>query len=120
MADQKKKLNGKALTGFMLVILSPVFIAVLMGCYRLISNVATASIVNLILIILAILVPVSGRIFSVIGLIMSIIKKEKGKKLAIAAIVISELEFIAYFVFALFWVFMAIYGDSRPPVPPAH
>lgn len=116
MADQNKKTNKKALTGFMLVILSPVLLVLFMCCYRYIRGAVTGSIVTLIISILGVLLPLAGRFFAVIGLISSIIKREKGKKLAIAAIIISVIEVIVYFLYAVLVLFAAANGDSRPPV----
>ena len=116
MADQNKKTNGRTLAGFILVILSPILMVLFMGGFNFIRDGFTQNTVALVFALLIILLPVTGRVFAVIGLIMSIIKREKGKKLAIATIIISELEFIVYFCFIVFWILVAVSGDSRPPV----
>ena len=116
MADQKKKLNKKALTGFLLAILSPVLTFALMAAFGPGYMHFSYLVIEGILIGSAILFPVLGRIFSVIGLIVSIVKRQKGKGLAIAGIVITELEFIVYFCYFLFWLIIALCGDTqRPP-----
>lgn len=55
-----------------------------------------------------ILLPCIGSVFSIIGLIVSIRKKKNGKALAIAGIVINELEVIAIVLFfiCLFAIFL--------------
>lgn len=116
MADQKKKLNKKALTGFILAILSPVLTFLLVGAFVPVYRYASYQVVIVITIASAILFPVLGRVFSVIGLIMSIIKREKGKGLAIAGIVLTELEFIVYFCIFLFYLLIAICGDVQKPI----
>lgn len=116
MAEQKKKIDKRVLTGFILVILSPVLVALLMGCFNIFRKyISDVTLIGLI-IAFAIVLPVIGRIFSIIGLIVSIVRKGKGKGLAIAAIVLGELEFFVYVCYALFWILVAVSGDSRPPV----
>ena len=116
MADQKKKLNKKALTGFLLAILSPVLTFLLMGAFGSLYRYFSYQVYITITIACAVLFPVFGRVFSVIGLIMSIIKREKGKGLAIAGIVITELEFVVYFCIFFFYLIFALCGDVQKPV----
>lgn len=115
MADQKKKLNKKALAGFLLAILSPVLAAEMMAALgsSLYRRFPYPQVYFGILIVSAILFPLLGRIFSVIGLIMSIVKKQKGKGLAIAGIILTELEFIVYFAICIFELIIALCGDVR-------
>lgn len=117
MADQKKKLNKKALAGFLLAILSPVLAALLVAAFGPLYRLYPYPEVYIgILIVSAVLFPVLGRIFSVIGLIVSIVKRQKGKGFAIAGIVISELEFIVYFGALFFELLIALCGDVRKPI----
>lgn len=116
MADQKKRLNKKALTGFMLAISSPALTAALMLAFDFLYRYVHYRVATVILIVTAVLFPVLGRVFSIIGLIMSIIKREKGKGLAIAGIVITALEFIVYFGICFFQLLIMLCGDVQRPV----
>lgn len=62
----------------------------------------------------AILLPCFGSVFSIIGLIISIRKKKKGKALAIVGIVINELELIVIILFFvcifLLWLGLGLIG----------
>lgn len=62
----------------------------------------------------AILLPCFGSVFSIIGLIISIRKKKKGKALAIVGIVINELELIVIVLFFvcifLLWLGLGLIG----------
>ena len=118
MADQKKKLNKLALTGFLLVILLPILMALsLVVPEPLLRQRVSRELIERILIACAILLPLLGRIFSVIGLIMSIVKRQKGKGFAIAGIVISELEFFVYVCIILFYLIIALCGDVKRTIP---
>ena len=117
MAEQKKKLNKKALTGFLLAILSPVLAALLVAAFGPLYRLYPYPEVYIcILIVSAVLFPVLGRIFSAIGLIVSIVKRQKGKGLAIAGIVITALEFIVYFGALFFELLIAFCGDVQKPI----
>jgi hypothetical protein len=116
MTEQRKRLNKKALTGFTLTVLSPVFVVLIMAGYEHPFTPVTANTLLVILAGCAFSFFLVGGIFSVIGLIMSIVKNEKGKGFAVAGIVISQLEFIfLIFCFMLLLVFM-FYSDSSMPV----
>ncbi len=118
MADQKKKLNMMALTGFVLVILSPfIFLLVMeMSSHRNLNNYDLINAFSDLFITCVVLFPVIGRVFSVIGLIVSIVKKQKGKGFAIAGIVISEIEFLIVFGMIFLSIIIALCGDVRPAI----
>ena len=117
LTEQNTRLNKKALTGFILTFLSPVFVVLIMAGYEHPFKPVTANILLVVLVGCALIFFLAGHIFSVVGLIMSIVKKEKGKGLAIAGIIISELEYIFLsfcFVLVLFYM---LYSDSSMPMP---
>ena len=118
MADQKKKLNLMALTGFILVILSPfIFLLVMeMSSHRNLNNYDLIDAFSGLFITFVVLFPVVGRVFSVIGLIVSIVKKQKGKGFAITGIVISEIEFLIVVVMLFLSIIIALSGDVRPAI----
>ncbi len=87
-----------------------------MASYEHQFNPVTANILFVIILGCALISFLAGRILSVIGLIMSIIKKEKGKGFAVAGIIISGLEFIFLIVCILLLLTYMLASDSSMPV----
>lgn len=116
MTEQKKRLNRKALTGFIFTVLSPVFVVLIMAGYEYPFKPVTTNILLAVSAGCALGFLLTGRIFSVIGLIMSIVKKEKGKGFAVAGMIISELEFLFLMICVILLLFYMLYSDSSMPV----
>ena len=66
--------------------------------------------------ILAFVFPLLGLILSIVGLVKVKSSGEGGRGLAIAGIILTELEFFVYVCIILFYLIIALCGDVRKPM----
>ncbi|MBR4358017.1 MAG: hypothetical protein IKQ00_08825 [Butyrivibrio sp.] len=105
MTEHKRRVNKIALLGFILEMLS---VTLLVFC-RFISG---ELITWLLILSLFVLSPI-GFVFSIVGLILSIKNKDKGKGFAISAIVISVLKTIFVIYIFLFVLYLGMSGGPN-------
>ena len=118
MTEQKNSYSKMAVAGFCFAVLSLILVLSMIiftprppfsG-----DNIELGIILFFAGVTCAILLPCFGSVFSIIGLIISIRKKKKGKALAIAGIVINELELIVIILFFvsifLLWLGLGLIG----------
>lgn len=118
MTEQKNSYSKMAVAGFCFAVLSLILVLSMIiftprppfsG-----DNIELGIILFFAGVTCAILLPCFGSVFSIIGLIISIRKKKKGKALAIVGIVINELELIVIILFFvcifLLWLGLGLIG----------
>lgn len=115
MNGESKKLSRMSVAGFLIALLNIVFVLLTAffapGILRSAKDAWwTMWKLTVFAVILEILLPCIGSVFSVIGIINSIRKKMKGKVLAIAGIVLNELEIICIILFFLFILSFGLIG----------
>lgn len=106
MDGQKKRYSKMAVTGFVLPFVNALLVIIIMCVFPDIMRknddlIESMLKISLTALICNAVIPCVGSVFSVIGIVASIRKKLKGKVLAIAGIVLNELEIIAVIVFYL-------------------
>ena len=106
MDEKKKRYSKMAVTGFVLPFINALLVVIIICVFPEIMRkngdlIESMIKINLTALICNAIIPCAGSVFSIIGIITSIRKKLKGKAMAIAGIVLNELEIIAVIVFYL-------------------
>ena len=87
MTEQKKKMSKLCLAGFLLSVLMPVLLVLNFALSRILYGLYDEYVVYAVILFF----PLIGLILSIVGLIIAIVKRRKGKGFGIAGIVLPNL-----------------------------
>lgn len=97
MTEQNARTNKLAVIGFIISLAAPVLFGISYVFYNNIIETVSKHLASYLIVASAFIMPVAALVFSIIGLIISSKRKQKGKGFAIASLIMSGLEILGSF-----------------------